>query len=178
MSFLCSCILKFYLWQSDISEFLNDRPLPVVTILIFFKIGLSQVDQQWNSMAMFKVRYLPQTLLCEKLSYNNSYFKCEIKCRTHVRVSNLAHVHYLWNIQYFKTFLTVCWVGLYMSGPVRILKLKTYWKKLVYAWLFSEGCLIVKHIKQDAFDFCKLSSGTLPATHQCSNNPWNILGHM
>lgn len=62
-----------------------------------------------------------------------------------------------------------------MSGPVRILKLKTYWKKLVYAWLFSEGCLIVKHIKQDAFDFCKLSSGTLPATHQCSNNPWNII---
>lgn len=114
--------------QSDISELLNDKPLPVVTVLIFFKIGLSQVDQQWNSMAMFKVRYLPQTLLCEKLSYNNSYFKCEIKCRTHVRVSNLAHVHYLWNIQYFKTFLTVCWVGLYMSEPVRILKLKTYWE--------------------------------------------------
>lgn len=69
-------------------------------------------------------------------------------------------------------------LGWIMSEPVRILKLKTYWKKLVYAWLFSEGCLIVKHIKQDAFDFCKLSSGTLPATHQCSNNPWNILGHM
>lgn len=58
------------------------------------------------------------------------------------------------------------------------IEIKNILRKLVYAWLFSEGCLIVKHIKQDAFDFCKLSSGTLPATHQCSNNPWNILGHM
>lgn len=58
------------------------------------------------------------------------------------------------------------------------IKIKNILRKLVYAWLFSEGCLIVKHIKQDAFDFCKLSSGTLPATHQGSNSPWNILGHM
>lgn len=40
--------------QSNITELLNIRLLPVITVPISFKIGLSWVKQQWNSMAVFK----------------------------------------------------------------------------------------------------------------------------
>lgn len=56
MSFICSSSLKFYMWQSDISDLLNIRLLPVIIVLISFKIGLSQVNQQWNLITVFQVR--------------------------------------------------------------------------------------------------------------------------
>lgn len=56
MSFICFSSLKFYMWQSDISNLLNIRLLPVIIVLMSFKIGLSQVNQQWNLITVFQVR--------------------------------------------------------------------------------------------------------------------------
>lgn len=56
MSFICFSSLKFYMWQSDISNLLNIRLLPVIIVLMSFKIGLSQVNQQWNLITVFEVR--------------------------------------------------------------------------------------------------------------------------
>lgn len=76
MSFLCSSSLTFYIWQSGISDLLNIRPLLVVTVLISFKIGLCQVTQQLNSIAVFYVRYIHQTFLYEitKKIQNTKFF--------------------------------------------------------------------------------------------------------
>lgn len=53
MSFICSSSLEFYMWQSDISDLLNIRLLSVIIVLISYKIGLSQVNQQWNLITVF-----------------------------------------------------------------------------------------------------------------------------
>lgn len=60
MSCLCSSSPHFYLWQSNINEILNIIVLPEVTVLIYFKIGLCQVNQQWYPMAVFWDRCFKQ----------------------------------------------------------------------------------------------------------------------
>lgn len=61
--FFCSSSLKVYLSQSYITELLSIRPLPVVPVLIFFKIRLYLVNQNCNSMTASQVRHKSQTLL-------------------------------------------------------------------------------------------------------------------
>lgn len=56
------------MWQSNVRELLNIRPLPVISVLISLEIGLSRVKQQWNSRATIIVCYMPQKLLYEKIA--------------------------------------------------------------------------------------------------------------
>lgn len=64
--FFCSSSLKVNLSQSYITELLSIRPLPVVSVLILFKIRLYLVNQNCNSMTASQVRHKSQTLLYKK----------------------------------------------------------------------------------------------------------------
>lgn len=98
MSFLGSSSLKLYLWQSDISEFLNITKGCSTDVFQNRAVSGKSIKK---SMTLFSVRYLPQTILYEKISdssrpyfFNRNVLGTYISITYYASLQKRLHVHF------------------------------------------------------------------------------------